>query len=190
MNHRSRLCAVFLLFPIVAVHAADGPSPWYATALVGAADQGRQTLDFSLDGPSTRVGAGYDAGLLVGAAAGYRFADAWRAEAEFTYQSTTVRGNPFTGTEGPVGNGNHAATALAVNLVREFDLIGRPAIRSYIGTGAVILTENDIDLKIAGQPGNSFSGSGVGVQFLVGARYELGKHWFGNPLHAGQCQRQ
>lgn len=178
MNHRTRLCAVLLLLPIVAVRADEGRSPWFATALVGAADQARRTLDFSLDGSSTRARSGYDAGLLVGAAVGYRFADAWRAEAEFTYQSTSVEGNPFAGTDGPAGNGNHAATTLAVNLYREFDLIGSPAIRTYVGAGAVFLTENDIDLKVAGQPRSSFSGNGVGVQFLLGARYELGRHWF------------
>jgi outer membrane protein len=153
-------------------------TPWYLTAIVGAVNQSSQTLDYRLGGSSASASAGYKAGLLAGAAIGYDFGNGWRTEAEFTYQSTDFDGNPFAGTAGPGGSGNHAATALALNVFREFDLLGSPKVRTYAGLGLVYLTETDIDFEQPGQGERSFSGSGTGVQFLLGARYDLGQRWF------------
>jgi len=152
--------------------------PWYLTAIVGAVNQSSQALDYRLNGMSTQVDASYSTGLLTGAALGYDFGNGWRAEGEFTYQSTDLDGNPFAGTAGPAGSGNHAATAVALNVFREFNLVGSPTVRTYAGLGLVYMTENDIDFETAGQPERSFSGSGTGVQFLLGARYDLGQRWF------------
>jgi outer membrane immunogenic protein len=161
------------------LHAQSASAtPWYATAIVGAVDQGSQTLDYRAGGAKIKVDGSYSTGLLVGAALGYQFGNGWRAEGEFTYQSTDVKGNPFAGTAGPPGNGNHAATALAVNLIREFDLTSSPKVRTYAGVGLVYLTETDIDFKVSGEDERGFSGSGTGVQFLLGARYDLGERWF------------
>ena len=153
-------------------------SPWYVTAIVGAVNQSGQTLDYRLNDATNQADASYSAGLLAGAALGYQFGNGWRAEGEFTYQSTDIKGNPFAGAAGPAGNGNQAATALALNLIGEFDLIGSPKVRTYAGLGLVYLTELDIDFEVSGQPERSFSGSGAGVQFLLGARYDLGERWF------------
>lgn len=167
-----------LLLSAASVQAEPRTSPWYLTAIVGAVDQGDQTLEYGLDRDSTRADVRYDSGLLTGAALGYRFADAWRAEAEFAYQSIEFTGSPFAGTNGPAGNGNHAATALAVNVYREFDLFGSPRVRTYTGLGLVYLTEVDIDFEARGQPESSFSTSNTGAQMLIGARYALGDRWF------------
>lgn len=153
-------------------------TPWYLTATVGAVNQSSQRLDYRLNGTSTQVDASYSAGLLAGAALGYDFGNGWRAEGEFTYQSTDLEGNPFAGTAGPAGSGNHAATAVALNLFREFNLFGSPTVRTYAGLGLVYMTETDIDFETVGQPERSFSGSGTGMQFLLGARYDLGQRWF------------
>jgi outer membrane autotransporter protein len=181
-DYSLRLLPVFgsllLLLAAGDVRAQAGTSPWYVTAIVGGVNQSSQTLDYRLGGASASAEASYSAGLLAGAALGYGFGNVWRVEAEFTYQSTDLKGNPFAGTAGPAGNGDHAATALALNLFREFDLFGSPKVRTYTGLGLVYLTENDIDFEVPGQPGRSFSGSGTGVQFLLGARYDLGEHWF------------
>ena len=153
-------------------------SPWYLTAIVGAVNQSSQTLDYRAGGTAAQADASYSAGLLAGAALGYDFGNGWRVEGEFTYQSTEVKGNPFRGSAGPAGSGNQAATALAVNVFREFDLLGSPSVRTYAGLGLVYLTETDIDFESPGQPERSFSGSGTGVQVLAGARYDLGQRWF------------
>jgi hypothetical protein len=63
-------------------------------------------------------------------------------------------------------------------VIREFDLTGSPKVRTYAGLGLVYLTETDIDFKVSGQDEQSFSGSGAGVQLLLGARYDLGERWF------------
>ncbi len=157
---------------------ASARTPWYLTAIAGAVNQGSQTLDYQANGALVQANASYSAGLLAGAALGYDFGNGWRAEAEFSYQSTDIKTSPFAGTAGPAGTGNHAATALALNLFREFDLIGSPAVRTYVGLGLVYLTETDIDFEVPGQPERSFSSSGTGVQALLGARYDLGQRWF------------
>jgi outer membrane immunogenic protein len=168
-----------LLVGTVGAQAQGGAkTPWYVTAIVGAVNQSSQTLDYRPGGTPTQADASYNAGLLAGAALGYDFGNGWRAEGEFSYQSTDLKGNPFAGTAGPTGNGNHAATAVALNVFREFDLVGRPTVRTYAGLGLVYLTEVDIDFEPPGQAERSFSGSGTGVQFLLGARYDLGQRWF------------
>jgi outer membrane autotransporter protein len=162
-----------------AVHAqASAATPWYLTAIVGAVNQAGQTPDYRAGGVQAQADASYGFGPLAGAALGYDFGNGWRVEGEFTYQSTDLKGNPFRGSAGPSGNGNQAATALALNVFREFDLLGSPSVRTYAGLGLVYLTETDIDFETSGQPERGFSGSGTGVQFLLGARYDLGQRWF------------
>ena len=62
-------------------------TPWYATVIVGAANQGDQTLDYRAGGSKIKADASYNTGLLIGGALGYEFGNGWRAEGEFTYQS-------------------------------------------------------------------------------------------------------
>lgn len=153
-------------------------SPWYLTAIVGAVNQSGQMLDYRAGAVAAQADASYSAGLLAGAALGYDFGNGWRVEGEFSYQSTDVKSSPFRGGAGPAEGGNHAATAVALNMFREFDLIGSPSVRTYVGLGLVYLTETDIDFESPGQPERSFSGSGTGVQLLAGARYDLSQRWF------------
>jgi opacity protein-like surface antigen len=94
-------------------------SPWCVTAIVGAVHQGGQMPDYRLNGATNQANASYSAGLLAGAALGYPFGNGWRAEGEFTCQSTDIKGNSFAGAAGPAGNCNQAATALALNLIGE-----------------------------------------------------------------------
>jgi opacity protein-like surface antigen len=166
------------LMLLVAATANAQERAWYATALLGAASQSSQSLAFSGPGGPAAGPARYGAGLFSGAALGRSLGDGWRLEGEFSYQSTELDGAPFSGPAGPAGKGNHAATALAVNLLKEFDLGGRPQVRTYLGAGLVRLTEVDIDFSTAGQPERSYSGSGGGWQLLAGARYDLGERWF------------
>jgi opacity protein-like surface antigen len=120
-----------------------------------------------------------DTGFLAGGTIGRYVSDAWRLEAEFMYQSvehpffSLVAGGPGL----PSGDGNYASTSIAVNALREFDLFGSPRTRTYAGLGAVYATEVDIDFESNGVE-RSFSGSGSGVQALLGARYSLGERAF------------
>ena len=78
---------------------------------------------------------------------------------------------------GPSGDGNYASTSIAVNALREFDLFGSPSTRTYAGLGAVYATEVDLDFESGGVE-RSFSGSGTGIQALLGARYAFGERAF------------
>ena len=77
----------------------------------------------------------------------------------------------------PSGDGNYASTSIALNALREFDLFGSPRVKTYAGLGAVYATEIDLDFESGGVE-RSFSGSGTGVQALIGARYNWGERAF------------
>ena len=175
MHLKSTLMAAAALLAALPTQAEDGA--WYLTARLGAATQASQTLSFSGGGSVADGRLRYGPGLLSGAAVGRDLGAGWRVEGEFTYQSTGMDRAPFS-SPGPAGKGNHAATSLALNVLREFDLVGRPSVRTYLGLGVVRLTEVDIDFESAGQPEQSFSTSGTGWQVLAGARYDLGARWF------------
>jgi outer membrane protein W len=66
---------------------------------------------------------------------------------------------------------------VAVNALRDFDLLGSPSAKTYAGLGAVYATEVDVDFETGGVE-KSFSGSGAGVQALIGARYTFGERAF------------
>lgn len=155
--------------------AAQAPQ-WYLTALVGTATQSGQTLSYGGSGGSTTGAARYGPGLATGAALGRSFG-AWRAEIEFTYQSTDLDGAVFSA-PGPQGRGNHAMTALAINLLRDFDLGGSPRVRSWAGLGLSVPTEIDIDFEGAGGEQGFSARGGTALQLMLGARYDLDRHWF------------
>lgn len=172
--HTTACAAVVLCATAVPAHAVDaGP---YATALLGLANQSDQELSFSGAGASQQRDASLDNGGLAGAAVGWQFANGWRLEGEFAYQSVDS-GNPGFAAPGPQGEGNYASTSVAINALYEFDLFGSPRARTYVGAGLVRLTEVDIDFEAGGSE-RSYSGSDNGVQLLFGARYALGERAF------------
>lgn len=154
---------------------------WYATGAFGLVTQSDQTLTFTRPGVSGAVSPTLplDTGFLAGGSIGRYVSDDWRIEAEFMYQSvdhpvfTLVAGGPGL----PSGDGNFASTSVALNALREFDLFGSPSVKTYVGLGAVYATEIDLDFESSGVE-NSFSGSGTGVQALIGARYAWGQRAF------------
>jgi outer membrane protein W len=148
----------------------------YVTLTAGLTGQRDQTLDFRSAGASASGDAGFDSGIFGGGAIGYRFGNGWRVEGEFAYQSVDHDGRTFAG-DGPTGAGNYASTSVAINGLYEFDLLGSPRARTYVGAGLVYLTEVDIDFEQAASE-RSFSGNGTGVQLLAGARYDIGERWF------------
>jgi hypothetical protein len=154
---------------------------WYATGSFGYVTQSDQQITFTRPGVSGAVSPTLplDTGFLAGGSVGRYLGDAWRIEAEFMYQSvdhpifSLVAGGPGL----PSGDGNYASTSVALNALREFDLFGSPSVKTYAGLGAVYATEIDVDFESGGIE-NSFSGSGTGVQALIGARYTWGQRTF------------
>jgi hypothetical protein len=154
---------------------------WYATGAFGLVTQSDQQLTFTRPGVSGAVTPTIplDTGFLAGGSIGRYFGEDWRIEAEFMYQSVDhpvfalVAGGPGL----PSGDGNYASTSIALNALREFDLFGSPRVKTYAGLGAVYATEIDLDFESGGVE-NSFSGSGTGVQALIGARYNWGERAF------------
>ena len=159
-----------------AAHASDDRK-WYATATAGFVTQSDQRLDYTRPGVAGVVSPTLplDTGILTGASIGRYVGDAWRVEAEFMYQS--VDHPNFTLVTGTAGDGNYASTTVAVNALRDFDLFGSPSAKTYAGLGAVYATEVDVDFESGGVE-KSFSGSGTGVQALLGARYTFGERAF------------
>lgn len=155
--------------------AAEG-AHWYATLNAGANFMSDQSASFSGAGPTRSSEVDLSTGLLSGAAVGRAFSRNFRAEAEFIYQSADHDGTTFSdGTSLP--EGNFASTTVALNGIYSFNLFGRENVRTYVGVGVAKLTEVDLDFEQGGQE-VSYSGDDWGVQFLLGARYELGERWF------------
>jgi Outer membrane protein beta-barrel domain len=158
--------------------AEANPRDWYATGTFGFVTQADQQLAYSRPGLAGASSSKLplDTGFLAGGAIGRSLGDRWRIELEFIYQSVD---HPSVTLEagGPSGDGNYASTSVAVNALREFDLWGSPRARTYAGLGAVYATEVDVDFASGGVE-RSFSGSGPGVQALLGARYSFGERAF------------
>ena len=177
-RRRSARWAAMTLAAVGSASMAVAAEGWYATGTLGLATQSDQQLNYSRPGvtAATSHNLPLDTGFLAGGAIGRYLNDTWRVEAEFMYQSVD-HPTVTLGTGGPSGEGNYASTSVALNALREFDLFGSPRARTYVGVGAVYLTEVDVDFERAGTE-QSFSGSGTGVQALLGARYSLGERAF------------
>lgn len=173
----ARLALLALTGASGVVSAAEAQG-WYATGTFGLATQSDQRLSYTRPGVAGTATPTLplDTGLLAGGAIGRYFGDAWRIEAEFVYQS--VDHPVFTlAPGGPSGDGNYASTSIALNALREFNLFGSERSRTYAGLGAVYATEIDVDFESGGVE-RSFSGSGTGLQALLGARYSFGERAF------------
>jgi opacity protein-like surface antigen len=177
MSHRHTL-PLLLSLPLAfaALPAAAAPEGAYATAFGGGAFQGDQTFDFRNGTSTDRGDASFSGSFISGASIGYGWDSGWRLEGEFAYQSVDMDAGTFSGA-GPVGDGNYASTSLAANALYEFNAFGRESARTYLGVGVAFLTEVDADFESGGTE-RSFSGDGVGLQVLAGARYDLGERWF------------
>ena len=168
------LAGALAVAPSVAFSADD--AHWYASVNAGGNFMPDQSLSSTGAGPGQTGEVDLGAGFSSGAAVGRAFNRNLRAEAEFLYQSTNHDGSRLNnGVSLP--DGNFASTAFALNGIYSFNLFGRETVRSYVGVGVARLTEVDIDFEQGGRE-MSYSGDDWAVQFLLGARYELGKHWF------------
>ena len=175
-NRRARLALAALLTMPVLAQAAPDDAHWYAAGILGAGFMSDQTLALSGPGGSDSARASFDTGLLTGAAIGYAFNPRWRVEAEFIYQSVEHDGVDLAG-GGSLPSGNYASTALALNGLYSFNAFGSEKVRTYVGAGVAWLTEVDIDFESGGTE-TSYSGDGVGLQLLAGARYDVGERLF------------
>jgi outer membrane autotransporter protein len=180
----NRISLLFVIGSLTGLHFAHAQSAsateaeehFYATATAGFARQSDQRIDYTLGAQSGSVDAPLGNGLLVGGTVGRRFANGWRTELEFMYQSVDRDALTLPNT-GITGDGNHASTSIALNALYEFDLFGSPRVRTYVGAGLVYLTEVDIDFEAAGVE-RSFSGDDTGWQVLAGARYDVSERLF------------
>lgn len=174
-------CALLALAGLSGTATAAESQRWYATGSFGLVSQSDQQIAYSRPGVSGVVSPTLplDTGFLAGGAIGRYVSDAWRIEAEFMYQSVDhpffnlVAGGPGL----PTGDGNYASTTVAVNALRELNLLGSTRTQTYAGVGAVYVTEVDLDFEQGGVE-QSYSGSGSGVQLLLGARYLIGERIF------------
>ena len=176
MLHLNRALRAIILTAAPPVAMAGDTSHWYGTLNVGANFMTEESVNFSGGGPTRAGDVDPGTGLLSGAAVGRTFGKNFRAEAEFIYQSTDHDGIRFPG-GGNLPDGNFASTSVALNGLYSFNLFGRENVRTYVGVGVARLTEVDIDFEGGGRE-VSYSGDDWGVQFLLGARYELGERWF------------
>ncbi len=119
--------------------------------------------------------ASYGSGFLSGAALGYQWLS-FGLELEFFYRSNDVS-SVSRGLERFAG-GDYASTNFFLNTQYTFGSIAGLAavIRPYIGAGIGLMQEIDIDLPGTGAE-NLSSSWDLGIQALVGLRWEISPHW-------------
>lgn len=130
--------------------------------------------------PAGSLNSSFDSGLGFGGAAGWVFAERFRAEAEFNYLSAdvdrAVLGSNFT-----ADGDNFASTGLGLNVLYHFgdDPSGRNGFSPYVGLGVVFLNEIDMDLEGAGVGGSfeDLEGDGVAPQLIIGVNRGIGERW-------------
>lgn len=176
MSHLKSTIYTALISVVPAITLADNESHWYASLNAGANFMADESANFSGAGPTRSGDVDLGVGLLSGAAVGRAFGRNFRAEAEFLYQATDHSGIGLPN-GATLPEGNFASTSVALNGLYSFNLFGRENVRTYVGVGVARLTEIDIDFEQGGRE-VSYSGEDWGVQFLLGARYELGERWF------------
>lgn len=160
--------------------AGSTEAHWYAGAMGGFASQSDQSLAFTSGANRENGNLPLDAGSLLGARIGRSFGNGWRLEGEFAYQGMDTKGPEFPPrappSQAPVGSGDYASTAFALNALYDLNLTGSDKAETYVGFGVVRLTEVDLDIG-SGSAGRNYSGSGNGLQALFGARYSLDDAW-------------
>jgi len=130
--------------------------------------------DVKPDGGTPSKGE-FDGGFAGGASIGYAW-DNWRVEGELLYQTNDTDKLSGPGLPDGADAGDFSSLAVSANAIYEFDLLGSPNARTYVGAGLVWLQEVDLDFD---SPDGelSYSGDDWGYQIFAGARYRFGEHW-------------
>lgn len=122
--------------------------------------------------------ASFDAGMVVGGAAGYYFTDNISAELAWDYRSNSLdRANFSDGTN--FNDGDFASNIFFVNGYYHLDPIMNSKFRPYVGAGLGYVQEIDIDLKNATSGvETSYSQDGeIAYQLIAGTSYGLTDNW-------------
>lgn len=150
---------------------AEGADGLYASVYGGIGSLAETNVSLGAGGEGD---VDFDPSFTGGGAIGYAWSH-WRLEGEITYRTNETSGaaNSLpTGSE----RGDFSSLGIAVNALREFDLIPGDRAKTYLGLGLVYVQEIDIDFEL-GSNEVSFSDSELGVQLIGGAAYRLGERW-------------
>jgi opacity protein-like surface antigen len=177
---RARLAAGLLcasLAPSVALaqRAAPVAEPvWYAIVTGGASLASDPSV--TIGGASGQFDVG--SGVTYGGAFGRRFTDSLRGELEMSYRSNALKGASLRGIDAAQPDGDLAALFLMANVYWDFAPIqaGPARFRPYVGLGAGIAQEVDVDLRAGGAQGE-FSGSRAAWQVALGVNWDYGSRW-------------
>jgi opacity protein-like surface antigen len=174
-----RLCAsaspLCLAAALAALPQAAAAERGLTITLLGGVSQ--------LSDPASRLGnqAGrlaLGSGTALGGSVAWRFAPAWRVEAEVLYRNNGVDAVAVTGLDARPGDADYASVALMANLLWNVArwTVGPATVRPYVGVGIGRLQELDTDLRAGGQA-TEFSGSGSARQLLTGVEWDYRSRW-------------
>ena len=154
---------------VAAPALAAGPnSPWYVTGFAGYTQPDDYHFDFinNTTGARFPYKASLDDGYSVGAAAGYRINEYFRAEGEYAYSNTDF-GNSYRSPTfiGQNPNGDVTIQTLMANVWLGTKL---GAVKPYIG-GGIGYGWVDGNLKVTNGAGNQLGGDDSGFAYQLGA---------------------
>jgi opacity protein-like surface antigen len=169
------LCASLAPSVALAQRAAPVAEPvWYAIVTGGASLASDPSV--TIGGASGQFDVG--SGGTYGGAFGRRFTDSLRGELEMSYRSNALKGASLRGIDASQPDGDLAALFLMANVYWDFAPIqaGPARFRPYVGLGAGIAQEVDVDLRAGGAQGE-FSGSRAAWQVALGVNWDYGSRW-------------
>ena len=146
----------------------DGSSGWFVEASAG--------VSIVPGGDLTLKGVRYEAefknGLLFHGAIGRRWSDQWSTELEFFYRSNEA--DSLVSPQGALKGGDLASTNVMFNVTYTLaDRWSLALIRPYVGLGAGVMQEVDVDLTGFGPEEFSARGDFI-YQWLVGLQRAVG----------------
>ena len=146
----------------------DGSSGWFVEASAGVSIV--PGGDLTLNG--VRYEAEFKNGLLLHGAIGRHWSDQWSTELEFFYRSNEA--DSLISPQGALKGGDLASTNVMFNVTYTFsERWSLAAIRPYVGLGAGVMQEVDVDLTGFGSEEFSAQGDFI-YQWLVGLQRAIG----------------
>jgi outer membrane protein W len=150
---------------------ADSPGKFYAKPYGGFIGLQDMNIRYVADGQSADLSVNTGFGFTNGISFGYAFTERISAEFGWEYKANTITVNY----NDEKITGDYASNFAYLSAFYTLSSSGR--FRPYVGAGAVVIPEIDMDFRI-GDENSSFSNTGnIGFQGLAGLDFQFARRW-------------
>ena len=150
---------------------ADSPGKFYVKPYGGFIGIQDMNIRYVADGESTDIPVNAGFGFTNGISFGYAFTERISAEIGWEYKANTITVNY----NDDKITGDYASNFAYLSATYTLSSTGR--FRPYVGAGATVIPEIDMDFRI-GEENSSFSSTGnIGFQGLAGLDFQFARRW-------------